>query len=363
MSCVLVAVVWVVAWQGVLPASVPQQDDSDLPGNTVFNQIALAEILDEFRNYAKGASETRSNMDDVVTWLTTHRQQQDDVTQELRQVSAGVKSLSQQISTHLQQSHPTEHNSCGNMVDVLRRDILLRDSVIRRLQLDKTLLNTQSVDAFEKASYVRNERQQVLVKLQMMEEIQQQFKVKVEEVRNMILSLRVELEHVDLLNEHLKQRLGLKTHEALLEKGRSLHLETAVEHLEHKTRELEEERDQREQGNSDLLHAQGTLEENAKKIEKESMELAEECTQLEETIQQLKIKSQEIMVRNEQLEQTHSNITKENQDLIEIISNVEAQRMAVEERNEALWTNKEALAQYTDKLSGQIHYYESGPCS
>nr|XP_045605252.1 zinc finger protein 853-like isoform X1 [Procambarus clarkii] len=354
---VLAAMVWVVPWQGALLSH--PQNQSSLEGNIVFDHIALTQILDEFKKLTEGAEETRSCVSEVTTWFTAHRDHQDEVTQGLREIEAGVKNLAQQLRAHLLEARQPGHNSCGIIVDVLRRDIVLRGSVIQRLQLENTKLRAQHSQALEKDQQATRQQQELQTKLQQVEEEQQQITIKFEQVKTDYFRVRSALLETDLQHKELKSEMSAQMRQLLMEKGRGLHLETVKVQLENKTRELQEEREQQQQLNKQLIEARKPLEESIENIENEKTQLLQDCMELGAINQQLESKNQETVEMYLQLQQRNIHITEETERLTRYISQEELKLKKMEEKTEEVMERKEEMRGTTQILERQDDSYQT----
>ncbi|XP_053629371.2 myosin-6-like isoform X2 [Cherax quadricarinatus] len=394
MWSVLVVLVWVVPWQEVfptaqsqqeplttpsqqifstsppqqeLPITLPQQQEQDasLQGNFNYNQTILLQMLDDFKNLTQGAAETRSYINEVTSCCSGHLQYRQHILQEVGKVSAGVETLTQQLTTHLQQQQQQQqpgYRSCGNIVDVLRKDVILRDFMITRLQEENTTLKKLHLRLHDETRQVRREKQEVQSKFKRLEEEKTQTNVTVEQVKTENFRVRATLQEVNLQHKELRAEVSLQAHQALLERGRSRHLEAMKAQLENKTTELEEEKNQQEQYNSQLTEARRPLMENFEYIVNEITHLLQECIHLEAATEELQVKTQGITEINHRLEQDQSQITEEGERLKLYISETEGKIKKVEDINEDLRKRKDELQRDIQTLEGQ-NLFDSDPCS
>ncbi|XP_063602686.1 uncharacterized protein LOC134778743 [Penaeus indicus] len=287
----LLAFCCVTSWTEATPPSVGQTE-SDLRTSVVFNQLALAEVLESLRNMSHGDLASATHLEQLAR---RQEGQLQDLARGLADVNSSVGILSQSLTSHIQQDIFLERELrlCGNLTEVLQRRVASQEDEIRERQDANTALKAKHRDL----------QQELITAGGRSQELQQRrFGLQAEDAQLKYEEAEVKIENLEAktaLRRLQQEKTQLETELRVLEQGQSE--SHAAQDLEAQLSKLRRRITEVTGATVSLAHTKGTL--------------AEQKTALSRDADETEAQNEQLKQENERLEQENAEVQSSVQDL------------------------------------------------
>ncbi|XP_063609023.1 myosin heavy chain, skeletal muscle-like isoform X2 [Penaeus indicus] len=272
--------------------------DEDLRASVVFNQLAIAQVLENLSNISQGDAAVTTQL---AQFSQSQRAQMQQTNDGLARVTSSVDILSKILTSHLQQDDVInrEFRSCRNISEALQTRIGLNENQFREQQEANAQLEAKRRELDERIRQARITKQQLQEQLLQLQT--DELQLKHEEVQAKTENL--EAKRAQGEKARLNSEISLLQHELLLAKERSRHIETQISSTKQKVAQatatkngLAQSKDTKAATKTSLSR---NLEEEVAVIERHS----EENSRLEEDIERTRATGDNLTKTKSELEQ------------------------------------------------------------
>ncbi|XP_047488546.1 vicilin-like seed storage protein At2g18540 isoform X4 [Penaeus chinensis] len=247
--------------------------DEDLRASVVFNQLAIAQVLDNLSNISQGLARVTSSLEILSQALTSHLQQDDVINREFR--------------------------ICTNISEALQTRIGLNENQFREQQEANAQLEAKRREAEERIRQARITKQQLQQQLLQLQT--DELQLKHEEVQAKTENLEAKRAQGEKARQN--SEISLLKHELLLAKERNRHIETQISSIRQKVTQVTRAKNELTQSKDTKADVKSSLSQNLEEevtlIERHS----DENSRLEEDIGRTRATGENLTKTKSELEQ------------------------------------------------------------
>ncbi|XP_042857029.1 myosin-10-like [Penaeus japonicus] len=290
-------------------AAVPQ--DEDLQSSIIFNQLAIAQVLDNLKNLSNGDATVTTHLEQLSQNQKTQLQQ---VNEGLARVISSVDLLSQAMTSHLQ--HDEGINLGTFMPSELMEQVVAEENQIQDLihQNNQTAATIQQLE--EQSLQLQNEVDLALQEIQQKDDLISRINGRIRRLRDENLQLAAKGNDTEAREVSLRAEIQALKNQVTQSKARYTQQQAIKTQLDEQVAELESDKNELQQQMSQLDEGNEQLRQRKVAAEGEKKALLEKKANLTEAKEMGLAKISSLQPVVDELKETSTNL----ESLIELLS-------------------------------------------
>ncbi|XP_069973817.1 tropomyosin isoform X1 [Penaeus vannamei] len=267
-----------VGWAAAAP------HDEDLRTSVVFNQLAIAQLLDNVSNISRGDAAVTTQLAQLSRSHTAQTQQ---LSEGLVQVTSSLEILSQALTSHMQQDDVInrEFRICTNISEALQTRTGLNDNQIREHQEASGQLEAKRKQMEERIRQAGTTKQQLQDQLLQLQTEELQLKNEEVQAKTENLEAKSALQKAEGEKAQLNNEISLLTQELHLAKEQNKQIETQISSTRQKFTQSTRTKNELTQGKDTKAAMKSSLSQNLKEEVTLIKRHSDENSRLEEDIE------------------------------------------------------------------------------
>ncbi|XP_047488579.1 myosin-6-like isoform X2 [Penaeus chinensis] len=351
MAGVALALLCAAAWavSGEAPAGVPQEED--LRPAILFNQLALAQVLE----LLGGANATAQEQLDRVSSATGAKLEA--LREDFLQLRSLLDAVSQSISLHVQRDDVTQEDrgTCTAISDFLEEGSQRRARQIERLRRAIPELGSQHAQLEEEIRRFKAERQLLQEQRLHLQASNSQLREGEEGAQLESLELKARLQNAKDEARHLEEEVRRAQWETRLSELKTQHTDQLVSQLTGQVALLSQVMTYLEQFEGRLYEMKDSLVGDVSVIEEENAKLDKEKRNLQKSLSLTQRRGKELTEEKNKLAQTLTSLDADERDLnARIQQNIDEKHLLLEEIEALTAENKQLKEELNEKENSII---------